>query len=70
MLGAMHEDGLIWAIYGTMDRVKRGRVLRALRRRYAADLTDAEAEVTALRHRLLLIDNALRDYTLGGKQEV
>jgi hypothetical protein len=66
----MHEDdGLVWAIYGTMPYRRRMRLLRTLRRQYAADLTDARAEVIALKHRLRLIDNALRDYMLGGKQE-
>jgi hypothetical protein len=69
MLSAMHEDdGLTWAIYGTMPYRRRMRLLRTLRRQYAADLTDARAEVIALKHRLWLIDNALRDYMLGGKQ--
>jgi len=70
MLSAMQEDdGLIWALYGTMSPGRRERALRALRRQYRADLTDARAEVIALKHRLLLIDNALSDYMLGGKQE-
>jgi hypothetical protein len=47
---------------------KRLRLLRTLRRQYARDLTDAKAEVIARRHRLLIIDNALSDYMLGGKQ--
>jgi|JI10StandDraft_1071094.scaffolds.fasta_scaffold96307_1 hypothetical protein len=69
MLSAMQEDDeLIWSLYGSMPPRKRGRLLRTLRRQYACDLTDAEAEVHALKHRLLLIDNALSDYMLGGKQ--
>lgn len=47
---------------------KRPRLLRTLRRQYRADLTDAKAEVIALRQRLRLIDNALKDYMLAGKQ--
>jgi len=69
MLSAMQEDdGLIWAMYGTMGPRKRLRLLRTLRRQYACDLTDARAEVVALKHRLCLIDNALRDYMLSDKQ--
>ena len=45
------------------------RVLRTLRRQYMTDLTDAEAEVVALKTMLQLIDNALNDAMLGGKQE-
>lgn len=40
---------------------KRGRRLPTLHRQYAYDLTYAEAEVHALKHRPLLIDNALSD---------
>ncbi|HEV7692081.1 MAG TPA: hypothetical protein VGO52_14690 [Hyphomonadaceae bacterium] len=70
MLGGMQEDdGLIWAMYGTTNPGRRERALRTLRRQYASDLTDARAEVIALKHRLRLIDNALLDYMLGGKQE-
>jgi hypothetical protein len=69
MLADMQEDdSLIWAIYGTMPYRRRLRLLRTLRRQYACDLTDAEALVAALRQRVLLIDNALTDYMLGGKQ--
>lgn len=69
MLADMQEyDGLFWTLYGVMSLRKRGRKLRALRIQCELDLTDAEAEVTALRHRLVLIDNALRDYMLGDKQ--
>jgi hypothetical protein len=62
------DDALIWSLYGSMAPRKRLRLLRTLRRRYAADLTDAEAEVTALKHRLLILDNALADYVLIAKQ--
>ncbi|RYY82796.1 MAG: hypothetical protein EOO15_22440, partial [Chitinophagaceae bacterium] len=62
------DDELIWSIYGSMSHRKRARLLRTLRRQYRADLTDAEAEVHALKHRLLLIDNALSDYMLSDKQ--
>ncbi len=69
MLSAMQEDdALIWSLYGSVSPRKRGRLLRTLRAAYVRDLTDAEAEVVALKHRLLLIDNALSDYMLGGKQ--
>lgn len=69
MLSGMHEDdALFWSIYGTMPWGRRLRLLRTLRRQYRADLTDARAEVVALKHRLLLVDNALSDYMLGGKQ--
>ncbi len=44
--------------------------LRALRSQTALDLADAELHVTALRHRLLVLDNVIRDYMLGGKQGV
>ena len=68
MLSAMQEDdGLIWAIYGTMPYRRRMRLLRTLRRQYAADLTDAEALVAALRHRLLLVYNTLSDYMHSDK---
>jgi len=71
MLSAMQEDdALIWSLYGTMSPGRRERALLNLRRQYRADLTDARAEVIALRQRLRLIDNAIRDYMLGGKQEV
>jgi hypothetical protein len=54
----------------TRDTRRRvGHMLRTLHRQYACDLTDAEAEVTALRHRLSVIDNAVSDYSLGGKRE-
>ncbi len=70
MLSAMQEDdALIWSLYGSVPLGKRRRLLRTLRRQYAADLTDAEAEVVALKHRLLLIDNALSDYMLSDKQD-
>lgn len=69
MLAVMQEDdGLIWAMYGTMSPGRRERALLNLRRQYRADLTDARAEVIALKHRIRLIDNALRDYMLGDKQ--
>jgi hypothetical protein len=68
MLSAMQEGGLTWAIYGTMPYGRRLGLLRTLRRQYPADLTKARAEMIALRQRLRLIDNALRDYMLGGKQ--
>lgn len=64
------DDGLIWALYGSMSPGRRERVLLNLRRQYKADLTDARTEVAALKHRLLLIDNALSDYMLGDKQVV
>lgn len=70
MLAVMQEDdGLIWTLYGTHPLGRRLRRLRALRRQYAADLTDAEAEVIALRQRIAIIDNAIRDYMLGDKQD-
>jgi hypothetical protein len=70
MLGGMQEDdGLIWTLYGTHSVARRVRKLRILRRQYVADLTDAEAEVMALRHRLSVIDNAISDYMLGDKQD-
>ena len=70
MLAAMQEDdGLIWVMYGTMSPGRRERALLTLRRQYCADLTDARAEVIAFKHRLRLIDNALRDYMLSDKQE-
>ena len=70
MLAVMQEDdGLIWTRYGMHSVQRRLRKLRTLRREYVADLTDAAAEVTALKHRLVLIDNAISDYMLGGKQE-
>ncbi len=70
MLAVMQEDdALIWSVYGSMAPGKRLRLLRTLRRQYRADLTDARAEVIALRQRLRLIDNALRDYMLSDKQE-
>jgi hypothetical protein len=70
MLSAMQEDdALIWSIYGSMPLKKRLRLLRTVRRQYACDLADAEAEVIALKQRLLVIDNALRDYMLSDKQE-
>ena len=69
MLAVMQEDdGLIWAMYGTMRPGRRERALLNLRRHNGADLTDARAEVIALKHRIRLIDNALRDYMLGDKQ--
>ncbi len=68
MLSAMHEDGLIIAVYGSIALWKRLRPLRTLRRQYRADPTDARAEVVALRQRLHVIDNAIRDYMLDGKQ--
>ena len=69
MLADMQEDdALIWSVYGTMPYRRRLRLLRTLRRQYACELVDARAEVIALRQRLRLIDNALRDYMLGGKQ--
>lgn len=69
MLADMQEyDGLFWTIYGVMSLRKRRRKLRALRLQCEIELTDAEAEVIALRQRLGLIDNALRDYMLGDKQ--
>lgn len=73
MLGGMHGeaeyDHLFWALYGVMPIRRRLRRLRALRQQVRLDLTDAEARLTALRHQLVLIDNALSDYMLGGKQE-
>ncbi len=70
MLSAMQEDdALIWSLYGTMSPGRRERALLTLRRQYRADLTDARAEVLALKQRLLLLDNALSDYMLGGKQD-
>lgn len=63
------DDSLIWAMYGNMSPGRRERALLALRRQYRADLTDARAEVIALKHRLRLIDNALPDHMLGHKQE-
>lgn len=70
MLAVMQEDdGLIWTLYGTHSVERRLRKLRTLRRQYRVDLTDAEAEVAALKHRLVLIDNAISDYMLAGKQE-
>ncbi|HVY89656.1 MAG TPA: hypothetical protein VG942_12355 [Hyphomonadaceae bacterium] len=69
MLAAMQEDdALIWTMYGGMNLRTKVRVLRTLRRQYMADLTDAEAEVMALKQRVQLIDNAIRDYMLGVKQ--
>lgn len=74
MLSAMHEDveydRLFWTLYGEMSPQRRQRRLRGLRAQTLLDLTDAEGQVTALRHRLLLIDNAISDYMLGGKQEI
>ena len=55
------DDELIWSIYRSMATHKRGRRLPTLHRQYAYDLTYAEAEVHALKHRPLLIDNALSD---------
>lgn len=70
MLADMQDyDGLFWTIYGVMSLRKRRRKLRALRNQCEVDLTDAEAEVIALCQRLRLIDHALRDYMLGGKQK-
>ncbi len=62
-------DTIFWIRYGAMLVRKRLRKLGVLRAQCELDLTDAEAQVTALRHRLLLIDNAVSDYMLGGKQE-
>jgi hypothetical protein len=58
------DDGLSWRFDGSVAPRKRFRLLRTLRRQYAGDLTDAEAEVVALKHPLLLIDNAQSDYIL------
>lgn len=69
MLADMQDyDTIFWVLYGAMPVRKRLRKLRTLRAQCELDLTDAEAQVTALRHRLLLIDNAVSDYMLGGKQ--
>lgn len=62
------DDALIWSVYGSMSPRRRLRVLRTLRRQYRADLTDARAEVIALRQRLRVIDNAIRDY-LGASED-
>lgn len=68
MLGGMEdEDPLIWLFLKPQPSKVRLRMLRALKRQCLQDLTDAEAQVAALRHRLLLIDNAVSDYMLGGK---
>ena len=70
MLSGMEdEDPLVWLMLKPQTSKVRRRMLRALRHQCELDLTDAEAQVTALRHRLLLIDNAASDYMLGGKQE-
>jgi hypothetical protein len=69
-LADMQEfGGLFWTLYGVMSPGKRRRKLRALRIQCELDVTDELAEVIALRRRLRLIDNGLRDYMLGGKQE-
>ncbi len=69
MLSGMEdEDPLVWLMLKPQTSKVRRRMLRALRRQCLHDLTDAEAQVAALRHRLLLIDNAVSDYMLGGKQ--
>ena len=72
MLAGMQEqpeyDLLFWTMYGVMTPRRREKRLRALRAQALMDLTDAESQVTALRHRLVLIDNAINDYMLGGKQ--
>ena len=74
MLGGMDEhieyDTLFWTLYGHTSIPRRVRRLRALRSQTALDLADAELHVTALRHRLLVLDNVIRDYMLGGKQGV
>lgn len=72
MLAGMQDeteyDHLYWTMYGYISVKRRLRRLRALRSQTLLDLTDAEARLTALRHQLLLIDNAISDYMLGGKQ--
>lgn len=69
MLGDMQDyDTIFWVLNGAMPVRKRLRKVRTLRLQCELDLTDAEAQLTALRHRLLLIDNAISDYMLGGKQ--
>jgi hypothetical protein len=62
------DDALIWSLYGSVSQRKRLRLLRTLRRQYSRDLTDAKAEVVALRQRLLLIKGAIADYTSGDKR--
>lgn len=66
MLSAMHD--LHWLVYGMMPRKRRiPRLLRA-RALTEARLGELEAGVAAMKARLELIDNALSDYMLGGKQ--
>lgn len=72
MLGGMQDeaeyDNLFWALYGVMPIRRRVRRLRALRQQVRLDLTDAEARLTALRHQLVVLDNAIGDYMVGDKQ--